>query len=100
MTFYSIIAKIARYNFIKNVLKYRLSIFESDTILDYGDHSVVVLKNIPGILFFKMETTVGVKTHYEVYLRSEGEVNLLGVYMFNDKFPSNNPPKLTLVKNK
>lgn len=99
MTFYKILAKIARYDFIKKVMKYKLGLFKSDTILDYGDHSLVVLKNMPGILFFKMETTVGVPTHYEVYLRSEGEVHLLGTYCFNHQFPMSNPSLKLVGKN-
>lgn len=99
MTCYSILSKIARLNFIRNILKYYLCEFTSDVILDYGNHYLIILQNQPGVLFFKIETTSGIPSHFEIFLRSKGKISCLGVFMFDHNFPINNTNKLTLVKN-
>ena len=97
MTYYNILSKIAKLSFIRKILKYYLSGYTSDVILDYTDHYIVVLQDRPGILFFQVEKIKLNPACMEVYLRSQGNITLLGQYMFTHEFPTDEP-KLTLVE--
>lgn len=91
-----ILCKGLRIQFIYKVLKYRLSTYEVDVVLDFKDYCLVVLKNQPGILIFKIETTCTKPTHFEVYLRQNGVKTLLGVFYFDMVFPDQDV-KLKLI---
>lgn len=94
---FKILAKLARMSFVYSILQYRLALFKSDFILDYTDHMIIVLKDIPGILILKLETTNDIITHYEAHLMADSEKTFLDCFYLDEKFPTG-PPILTIVK--
>lgn len=90
--------RLFRSIYIRKILKYRLSLFDPDLILDYDDHYIVTMNNLSGILYFGMriKDKAPSSCFYEVLLRSEGEVSYLGQFYFNYTFPDN-PTTLKVI---